>query len=63
LMVRTSEELLIREPDEDSVRDSGAWTRTNRLGSEGHFRNLLKTWFGSFVRRHSRTRGEAKSKL
>jgi hypothetical protein len=29
LIGRTSEELLIRELGEDSVRDSGAWTRTN----------------------------------
>jgi hypothetical protein len=36
------EELPIREPDEDSVRDSGAWTCTNRLGSKGPFGNLLK---------------------
>jgi hypothetical protein len=38
-----SGELLIRESDEDSVRDSGAWTCTNQLGSKGHFGNLLKT--------------------
>jgi hypothetical protein len=43
LMVRTSEELLIRESDEDSVRDSGAWTCTNRLGNKDHFGNLSKT--------------------
>jgi hypothetical protein len=46
LIVRTSEELPIREPDEDSVRDSGAWTCTNRLGNKGHFGNLSKTKFG-----------------
>jgi|JXWT01.1.fsa_nt_gb hypothetical protein len=33
----------IRESDEDSVRDSGAGTRTNLLGSKGHFGNLVKT--------------------
>jgi hypothetical protein len=63
LIGRTSEELLIREPDEDSVRDSGAWTRTNRLGDKGHFGNLSKTKFGNFGRGHPRTTGEAKSKL
>jgi hypothetical protein len=36
-------ELPIRESDEDSVRDSGAWTLTNLLGSKSHFGNLLKT--------------------
>jgi hypothetical protein len=36
-------ELPIRESDEDSVRDSSAWTRTNLLGSQSHFGNLLKT--------------------
>jgi hypothetical protein len=56
-------ELPIRESDEDSVRDSDAWTRTNLATSKSHFGNLLKTWFGDFGRRHSRTGGEAKSKL
>jgi hypothetical protein len=56
-------ELPIRESDEDSVQDSGAWTCTNLLGSKSHFGNLLKTQFGNFGRRHSRTTGEAKSKL
>jgi hypothetical protein len=36
-------ELPIRESDEDPVRDSGARTCTNQLGSEGQFGNLLKT--------------------
>jgi hypothetical protein len=35
-------ELPIRESDEDSVRDSGAWTRTNLLRNKSHFGNLLK---------------------
>jgi hypothetical protein len=63
LMVWTSEKLPIRESDEDSVWDSGARTSTNLLGSKSHFGNLLKTKFGNFGRRHSRTMGEAKSKL
>jgi hypothetical protein len=33
-------DLPIRESDEDSVRDSGARTRTNLLGSKSHFGNL-----------------------
>jgi hypothetical protein len=33
----------IRESDEGPVRDSGATTHTNLLGSESHFGNLLKT--------------------
>jgi hypothetical protein len=36
-------ELPIRESDEDSVRDSGAWTRMNLSGSKSQFGNLLKT--------------------
>jgi hypothetical protein len=36
-------ELPVRESDEGSVRDSGAWTCTNQLGGKGHFGNLLKT--------------------
>jgi hypothetical protein len=36
-------ELPIRESDEDSVRDSGARTGTNLLGSKSYFGNLLKT--------------------
>jgi hypothetical protein len=56
-------ELPIRESVEDPVRESGAWTCPNQLRSKGKFGNLLKTKFGSFMRRHSRTRGEAKSKL
>jgi hypothetical protein len=56
-------ELPIRESDEDPVRDSGAWTCMNQLGSKGQFGNLLKTWFGSFLRRHSRTWGRSKVKV
>jgi hypothetical protein len=56
-------ELPIQESDEDSVRDSDAWTLMNLSGSKNHFGNLLKTWFGDFGRRHSRITGEAKSKL
>jgi hypothetical protein len=33
-------DLLIRESDGDSVRDSSARTRTNLLGSKSHFGNL-----------------------
>jgi hypothetical protein len=33
-------DLPIRESDEDSVRDSGARTCTNLLGSKSHFGNL-----------------------
>jgi hypothetical protein len=36
-------ELPIRESDEDSVRDSDAWTRMNLSRSKSHFGNLLKT--------------------
>jgi hypothetical protein len=36
-------DLPIRESGEDSVRDSGARTRTNLLESKSHFGNLLKT--------------------
>jgi hypothetical protein len=53
----------IRESVEDPVRESGAWTCANQLRSDGQFGKLLKTLFGSFMRRHSRTRREAKSKL
>jgi hypothetical protein len=56
-------ELPIRESDEDPVRDTGAQTCTNQLGSEGQLRNLLKTWFGSFLRRYSRTGGRSKVKV
>jgi hypothetical protein len=56
-------ELPIRESDEDPDRDSGAWTCTNQPGSKGQFGNLLKTWFGSFLRGHSRTRGRSKVKV
>jgi hypothetical protein len=56
-------ERLVRETVEDPVREFRAKTFTNQLRSEGQFGKLLKTLFGSFTRRHSRTRGEAKSKL
>jgi hypothetical protein len=56
-------ELPIRESDEDPVQDSGARTCTNQLGSKGQLGNLLKIWFGSFLRRHSRTWGRSKVKV
>jgi hypothetical protein len=40
-------ELAIRESDEDSVRDSDAWTRTNLSGSKSHFGNLLRPSSGT----------------
>jgi hypothetical protein len=36
-------DLLIRESDEDVVRDSDARTRANLLGSKSHFGNLQGT--------------------
>jgi hypothetical protein len=56
-------DLPIRESNEDSVRDSGAGIRANLRRSEGHFGNLLETWFRNFGWRHPRITGEAKSKL
>jgi hypothetical protein len=56
-------ELPIRESDEDPVRDSGAQTYMNQLGSKGQLGNLSKTWFGSFLWRHSRTGGRSKVKV
>jgi hypothetical protein len=53
----------VRESVEGWVRALGAWTCANQRRSEGQFGKLLKTLFGSFMRRHSRTRREAKSKL
>jgi hypothetical protein len=53
----------IRESVEDPVRESRAKTCTNRWSSKGQFGNLSRTQFGSHAWRHSRTGGEAKSKL
>jgi hypothetical protein len=53
----------VRESVEDPVRKSRAKTCTNRWRSEGQFGNLSRTQFGSYAWRHSRTGGEAKSKL
>jgi hypothetical protein len=53
----------IRESVEDQVRESRAKTCTNRWRSECRFGNLSRTQFGSHTWRHSRTGGEAKSKL
>jgi hypothetical protein len=53
----------IRESVEGWLRESGAWTCANQRRSEGQFGKLLKTLFESFMRRHSRTRREAKSEL
>jgi hypothetical protein len=36
-------DLLIRESDEDSIRDSDARARANLLGSKSHFGNLQET--------------------
>jgi hypothetical protein len=47
----------------DPVRESRAKTCTNRRRSEGWFGNLSSTKFGNHAWRHSRTDGEAKSKL
>jgi hypothetical protein len=56
-------ERLIRESAEDPVRESGSWTCANQLRSKDQFGNLLRTWFGSFLREHSRTRGRSKVKV
>jgi hypothetical protein len=53
----------VRESVEGWVRGSRARTRANQRRNEGKFGNPLKTQFGSFMRRYSRTRREAKSKL
>jgi hypothetical protein len=53
----------IRESVKGWVRESRARTSANQRRSEDQFGKLLKTQFGSFTRRHSRTGREAKSKL
>jgi cytochrome P450 len=42
----------IWESVEDPLRESSAWACVNQLRSKGLFGNLLKTLFGSLVRRH-----------
>jgi hypothetical protein len=53
----------IRESVGDPIRESRAKTCMNLRRSESRFGNLSRSWFGSYMWRHSRTDGEAKSKL
>jgi hypothetical protein len=53
----------IRESVGDPVRESRAKTCMNLRRSESRFRNLSRACFGSHTWGHSRTDGEAKSKL
>jgi hypothetical protein len=53
----------IRESVGDPVRESRTKTCMNRRRSESRFGNPARAWFGNHTWRHSRTDGEAKSKL